>query len=381
MKKWHALLFLPVLLGISGYWFAFVPASAAPNGEQSLARFTPGPHHVVTDKLDLVDDTRKTQPNNEYPGRDGRVLKGELWRPEKLTQPGPLLIYSHGFMSFHQEGLYLVRFLASHGYTVAAVDYPLTNYFAPGKPLVTDVVNQPGDVSFLITKLLERNDDPHDVLHGTIDPKRIAVAGVSLGGLTSTLAAFHPKVRDPRIAAVVSIAGPTVGVTAQFFAGQTLPFLMIASDADAIVHYDENAAPIPTLDPGSILVTLKDGSHSGFAQAGSTFMRFNKNPDVVGCNGLMSALKNHKGDPDVFLPGLDGEEYGIKPGAHPHPCSAPPIAAAMPAARQHMFATLAAYAFFESVFAPDPSARTSARQYLLTTLPAENSAEVRVSGG
>jgi hypothetical protein len=110
-------------------------------------------------------------------------------------------------------------------------------------------------------------------------------------------------------------------------------------------------------------------------------MRFNNNPDVFGCKGLMGALKNRKPGDDVFLPGLDGEEYGIRPGAHPHPCSAPPIAVAMPAARQHMFATLATYAFFESVFAPEPAAREAARRYLLKTLPAENSDEVRVSGG
>ena len=46
--------------------------------------------------------------------------------------------------------------------------------------------------------------------------------------------------------------------------------------------------------------------------------------------------------------------------------------------RQHMFTTLAVYHFLESVFADDPAARESARQYLLKTLPAENSSEVAV---
>lgn len=65
-----------------------------------------------------------------------------------------------------------MRFLASHGYTVVAVDYPLTNFFAPGKPKLSDVVNQPGDVSFLIDTMLKRNADASDVLHNTINPKR-----------------------------------------------------------------------------------------------------------------------------------------------------------------------------------------------------------------
>jgi pimeloyl-ACP methyl ester carboxylesterase len=335
MKKWYGLVVIALLVGGGGYWFAFIPATPVPHGEQSLARFAPGPHRVV---------------------------------------------YSHGFMSFHREGQYLVRFLASRGYTVVAVDYPLTNYFAPGKPLVTDVVNQPGDVSFLITTLLRRSEDPTDALHGTLDPKRIAVAGVSLGGLTSTLAAFHAKVRDARIAAAVSIAGPTSGVTERFFAGQSVPFLMIAGDADAIVPYESNAAPIPRLDPGSILVTLKDASHAGFAQVAATFMRFSSNPDVIGCEGLMKALARRKGDSDVLLPGLDGPEYGIG-RAQSVPCSGRPIAVAMPAARQHLFATLATYAFLDSVFGEEAAGRLAARQFLLQTLPAENSAEVRVSGG
>ena len=64
---------------------------------------------------------------------------------------------------------------------VVAVDYPLTTYFAPGKPLITDVVNQPGDVSFLITEMLKRQDL-------MIDPKRIAVAG--LKSVTTDAALF-----------------------------------------------------------------------------------------------------------------------------------------------------------------------------------------------
>ena len=47
-------------------------------------------------------------------------------------------------------GAYLAEQLASLGYVVVAVDYPLTNGLAPGGPDVKDVVNQLADVSFLI---------------------------------------------------------------------------------------------------------------------------------------------------------------------------------------------------------------------------------------
>lgn len=381
MNRWHWLVLVVALLAVAVYWLAAIPGRSTPSGSTSQARFAPGPYAVITDSFKAVDESRPTQANNDFAGRPVRVLKGKLWRPQGLSAPGPLLVYSHGFMSFHQEGTYLVRFLASHGYTVVAVDYPLTNFFAPGKPLVTDVVNQPGDVSFLISTVLQRNEDPADPLHQTIDPQRIAVAGVSLGGMTSTLAAYHRKVRDPRITAAISIAGPGTMFTEHYFAGSPVPYLMIYGDGDAIIPYDRNAAPLPARFPGSTLVTLRHASHAGFAQAASTFMRFFANPDGIGCREVRKGLKNRPAGatPQAFLPGLDAPEDGIDLSDRSEPCTTPLIPEAMPAARQHMFTILAAHAFLESVFARDASQREQAQAYLLHGLAADHPADISVT--
>ncbi|HQQ63084.1 MAG TPA: hypothetical protein PLF22_05875 [Pseudomonadales bacterium] len=379
MSKWQWAILVFTILAIGGYWFGFIPAREYPSGEKSLARFTPGPYKVVTEDFKAVDEKRATAPNNDFPGRPVRVLKGKVWRPQGLQQPGPLLVYSHGFMSFHEEGKYLVTFLASHGYTVVAVDYPLTNFFAPGKPKLTDVVNQPGDVTFLIDTMLKRAQDKNDVLYNTIDDRKIAVAGVSLGGLTSTLVAYHRKVLDPRIAAAISIAGPSAMFTPAFFAGSHVPFLMIYGDGDAIVPYEKNAAPLLQKFPGSTLVTLKHASHAAFAQPGSTFLRFYSNPDGIGCRQVLANLHNDKAmENNDFMKELDGAQYGVDMSDRSAPCSGPLIPVAMKAARQHVFTTLAAHAFLESQFATDAAARTEATGYLLKTLPAENSQDVRV---
>jgi predicted dienelactone hydrolase len=380
MNKWQIIIIVLVLLGSAGYWFAAMPATATPSGIESQARFTAGTYKVITDDFKAVDETRKTDANNDFPGRDVRVLKGKVWRPEGLQTPGPLVVYSHGFMSFHQEGQYLTRFLASHGYTVVSVDYPLTNFFAPGKPKLADVVNQPGDVSFLIDTMLKRNSDKSDALFNTIDPKKIAVDGVSLGGMTSTLVAFHGKVFDKRITAAISTAGPASMFTASFFASNNIPFMMIGGDGDAMVSYEKNAANIPQKKPGSILVTLKNASHAGFAQPASTFMRFMGNPDSLGCQQLtknLPAANSNKSD--SFIPGLDGAEYGIDLSDRTMPCSGNIPASAMKASRQHMFTTLAVYSFLDSIFASEMAMRNASREYLLHTLPAENSAEVSVT--
>jgi len=380
MKKWHIAVLILVLAGTGGYWFAAIPATPVPNGEQSRAMFAPGPYRVVNETFTAVDDSRKTPAYKGFGGLPRRVLDAGIWRPAGLQQAGPLVIYSHGFMSFRQEGLYLARFLASHGYTVVAADYPLTGFHAPDGPLMNDVVNQPGDISFLIDIMLRRNADPGDPIHNTIDPDKIALEGVSLGGLTTTLATFHHTLRDPRISAAVSTAGPSSIFTPAFFAGSKTPYLLIYGDGDAIVHYRENATPLLQKYPGSILVTLKGASHAGFAQPASTIMRFMDNPDVVGCRVVKEKLSGDlEKQKDEFSALLGGTEDGIDLNARIDFCTAPPIPVAMEASRQHMFTTLASYAFLESVFADDNRRQSAARDFLLTTLPAENSDEVAVS--
>jgi predicted dienelactone hydrolase len=362
------------------YWFVAVPATPVPHGSASRARFTPGPWEVADERFTAVDTTRPTPADEEYAGADERVLEGEIWRPAGLERPGPLVVYSHGFMSFRREGLYLARFLASHGYTVVAADYPLTGFGAPGGPQLADVVNQPGDVSFLITTLLARSTDPQDSLHNTIDPGQIAVAGVSLGGLTSLLAGFHRELRDPRIAAVVSIAGPTSILGPGFFAGGNPPLLMVYGSGDAIVTYRDNALPVLAEYPDTILVTLANASHAGFAQAASTLMRFIDNPDVIGCKAVVENLHLEATRQNLaFLEKLDQGDDGVDTRKQIEFCTGKMIPVAMPAARQHMFTTLAVHAFLDSLFASDAGVRAAARHYLLADLAAENGEEVSVT--
>src|SRR5205823_7649068 len=107
----------------------------------------------------------------------------------------------HGFMDSRNGEAYLARHLASHGYLVAAPDFPLSNGAAPGRATVADVPNQPGDLSFIIDQLLA------DATYGaSADGDHIGPSGLSLGGLTTLLATFHPRFRDPRILASLPIA-------------------------------------------------------------------------------------------------------------------------------------------------------------------------------
>jgi len=379
MKKWWIILSILALVLLAGYWFVAVPAVPTPDGSESRARFTPGPYRVLSESFELVDPSRPTQAYNDFEGSPSRLLRTEIWRPEGLQQPGPLVVYSHGFLSFRQDGLYLIRFLASHGYTVIAADYPLTGFYAPDGPLITDVVNQPGDISFLLDTVLARNAAAGDPLQRTIDPDRIAVVGVSLGGLTSLLAGFHHQLRDPRIDAVVSIAGPSSMFTPVFFAGSHLPLLLVYGDSDVMVPPDANGEPVLAMYPDSVLVMLRNASHAGFAQPSSTLMRFIDNPDTVGCESVLERVGGKlEVDASDLVEVMGGPQDGIDLGGELKFCSSTPIPVAMQAARQHMFTTLAVAAFLDSLFARDSESRQSARHYLLDTLAAENGGELRV---
>lgn len=371
-----AIAVIPALLG---RYLLRVAAKTSPNGEQSQSRFRPGAVGVISERFEWRDDTRPSPAYNRFKGTPYRILKGEVWRPAAKLEAGPLLVYCHGFMSNRREGLYLARFLASHGYTVVAFDFPLTSRHAPDKPNGLDIVNQPGDVRFVLDQLLARNANPNDALFETIDPDRIAAVGLSLGCLTSMLTTFHQELRDPRIKAAICIGGPTSMFSSRFFANPAVPTLMVYADTDSIVPYAVHALTAFERIPDCTLLTLKMGSHAGFAQQASTLLWMFKNPDSIACL-MFAGEKSEDALRQFDFPGmLGGQPMGIlDPGESEVPTK-PLVKLAMKASRQHMFTTLAAHAFLDSVFAKSDVDRKLSSQYLVETLEEENSGELKVS--
>ena len=326
------------------------------------------PHEVAVEELEWVDATRPTAPNGDFAGAPERRFRVALWHPREAAGPHPLVVYSHGFMSTRHGGEHLAQHLASHGYVVVATDYPLTTFTAPGGPEAGDVVNQPGDVSFLIDTVLALEGDARP-FSGEIDEDRIGVFGLSLGGLTTTLVAFHPEQRDPRVRAAISIGGPGVMFGSRYFDHADVPFLMIAGTADAMIDFESNAKPIPGRVRDGGLLAIAGGSHAGFSAQAAGVMRVLGNPDTLGCTAL---LDNIDVDPDTNPFGdLGTEEQGfLDARGAPLPCQQE-FAEVMPAGRQHWITALAARAFFESHFARDAAARAAHARFLAEELPSE----------
>jgi dienelactone hydrolase len=172
---------------------------------------------VATLVLRLVDPTRtirtptgQTAPRTvitvvRYPvtGPPGKTgLAGQ--RPQGAL---PLIVFGHGFAVTPAPYARLLDAWTKAGYVVAAPVFPLENARAPGGPNERDLVNQPADMSLVITRLLAASRARRGRLHALIDPRHVAVAGQSDGGDTALAAAYDPRVRDRRVGAAIILSG------------------------------------------------------------------------------------------------------------------------------------------------------------------------------
>jgi dienelactone hydrolase len=277
------------------------PVEAEPSAPTSEEVARPGPHRVGVVTLRLEDDSRPTLPNGDYAGAETRTLVTEVWYPAtdggdvfapvRGAQPDasevwPVLVYSHGFLSGRRENTELTAHLASLGVIVAAPEYPLTSMGAPGGANVADVVNQPADVRFLLAELRARGS-AGDSPFGAVDPERVALMGVSLGGLTSLVAAFHPDHREAGVTAVLAAAAPTCYLPPALFAEASIPLALVHGDMDELVPYSENAPPAySTAVPSKWLVTFVGGTHTAFGATAVDVLARLDNPEAIGCVAL-----------------------------------------------------------------------------------------------
>ena len=90
---------------------------------------------------------------------------------------------------------------------VAAPIFPLENANAPGGPNESDLIHQPRDMRFVISRMLAAGAAPRSPLAGMIARREIAVSGQSDGGETALATAYDPFYRDRRVRAAVILSG------------------------------------------------------------------------------------------------------------------------------------------------------------------------------
>src|SRR5260370_25234158 len=98
------------------------------------------------------------------------------------TGPFPLIVFAPGFMQCGGPYSEMLRAWASAGYVVAVVDFPRTDCRVGAAAYEPDLVNQPADMSYVLSRLLALSAQPGGLLSGGLNRHEIAAAGPSDGG-------------------------------------------------------------------------------------------------------------------------------------------------------------------------------------------------------
>ena len=155
--------------------------------------------------------------------------------PGPARGPFPLLMFAPGFLQCGGPYSRLLRAWASAGYVVAVVSFPRTDCHVGAAADEADLVNQPGDVSYVISRLLVLSARPGGPLSGLLNQHEIAAAGQSDGGDTVAALAASTCCADHRLAAAAVLSGaewpPMPG---RYFAHRAPPLLFVQGSADVI---------------------------------------------------------------------------------------------------------------------------------------------------
>jgi predicted dienelactone hydrolase len=249
---------------------------------------------------------------------DSRSVTADIYLPQGLSAPAPVVVISHGLGSNRNTFAYLAAHLATHGFVVAVPEHPGSASSRVEQILSgqtndevalnrSEILNRPLDIRYLLDELERRAiADPTGF---PANVQQVGVMGHSLGGYTAlatagasinfeqlrqvcssldtrvlslnlslplqcSIAGISPALkqlttnfRDPRVKSVIAI-----NPVSSLFFGQTgmaqiqVPTLVIAGSADLFAPpLEEQITPFTGLStPNKYLLVLEGGTHFSF---------------------------------------------------------------------------------------------------------------------
>ena len=180
----------------------------------------------------------------------------------RAAEPYPLVIFGHGFAVTPAPYAPLLDAWARAGYVVAAPVFPLASPLAPGGPTEADLVNEPADMSFVISRMLAQSTRASGPLSGLLERNRIAVTGQSDGGDTALAVAFDKPLRDARVTAIVVLSGAEIPQLGAFaFPRHGPPLLATQGSADTINLPSATSMFFSVAPRPKFLLTLVGATH------------------------------------------------------------------------------------------------------------------------
>ncbi len=310
-----------------------------------------GPFGVGVAQARFIDPARPTQASGAFPGSPERRLDCWVWYPidrpvvglagvAKIPEPSrsgkfPLVLLSHGLSAPSNSQQYVSLHLASHGYVVVAPTFPLTSLSShTGVAFdVTDLGNQPGDVSFVLDRMLAIANGDESAPSGfpdfreVIDTGKIAAAGLSFGAFTTHLLNFASNLRDDRLDAAVLYAvgdmsalaqgGDVFGLSGGGFTPVSAPSLYFSGSRDLLTTPEGSRKTWATVRSPAWHAEIVGGTHIWFADSNAPIAGY-ENPDLFACEFVRGGIGGSIGGGEVLPCTDDGKDPIVSPPSRQH---------------------------------------------------------------
>jgi fermentation-respiration switch protein FrsA (DUF1100 family) len=249
--------------------------TAARGALVATGQTTDGTSPIGMTTITFMDASRPTPANGNCPKIASRTLPTTVFypatadgAPDVANGPYPLIVFAHGFSATPDSYAGLLAHWASVGYVVAAPTFPLSSGTSPCGAIAGDVVNQPQDMSFVITSILRALKANAGPPLSLVDPRHIGAAGHSNGGITTYGLVGNTRLRDERISAAVILAGTAQKYPeGKYDLAHMPPVLFAHGTADDLVPYGAAVDGFNAARGPKGLLSITDGDHGSSASA------------------------------------------------------------------------------------------------------------------